>query len=343
MTQRTSIDQFSYIRILACFCIIILYSLFASNVYFEETITDSELLWTKAMENMLMWAIPSFLMITGVLLLDKDRVLPLKKLFGKYLWRVALALVCFTLIFQILGYYKEGEPTILAGWLHDLAFGESWAHMWYLYLMIGLYLLMPFYRMVAVMADEKQLDYLIIVLLIFTSVLPTLRVFGWDVGFYISTALVYPTYLFLGYRLYHRPMPAWAGALLLIFCSAAIIALTYLRYGTDVMAAMEADPECQLDVLYGYSSILVVGQTAGFFSLMNRIKSPASNFVKGVDKCTFGVYLMHMIGIHMVMKWWDFDPYMYGPFTFILMGVAFFIPSCIITWIIRKIPKLNLL
>ena len=341
--ELSEIAAFSYIRVLACFCIIILHALFASNVYFEKTMTGGEVLWSKAMENELMWAVPCFLMITGALLLDPARELPLKKLFGKYLRRIVLALVCFTLIFQILGWKMEGEPDILKGWLKDLAFGESWAHMWYLYLMIGLYLMMPFYKMIAEKADTRLLDLLILILIVFTSLVPAAEVFGISIGFYIPTTLVYPVYLFMGYRLHHRPLHPALAAALLIVCTAGLLALTWLRYGTGVLEALEADPGNQLDSLTGYASLLVIFQTAGLFSLLGRIKTPAGRALRSMDQCSFGIYLIHMIGIHLIMKWVGFDPYMYGPFTFILMAAALFLASWPVTWVIRKIPKLNLL
>ena len=373
-TRRISTDipsgeiaAFPHIRVLACFCIILLHALFASNVYFEETMTGGEVLWSKAMENELMWAVPCFLMITGALLLDPARKLPLKKLFGKYLRRIVLALVCFTLIFQILGWRMEGEPNIVKGCLQDLAFGESWAHMWYLYLMIGLYLMMPFYKMIADKAvtfgadakagqaetlaeadgqpccDTRLLDLLILILLVFTSLVPMAEVFGISIGFYIPTTLVYPAYLFMGYRLHNKPWHPGLAAVLLVVCTAGLLGLTWLRYGTGVLADMEADPANQLDTLTGYASILVIFQTAGLFCLLERIKTPAGRALRSMDQCSFGIYLIHMIGIHLIMKWMGFDPYMYGPFTFILMAAALFLASWPVTWVIRKIPKLNLL
>ena len=78
--ERIYIDQFAWTRILACFCVILLNSLYAGNGYFEASMTPGEVVWTKLMENSLMWAMPTFLMITGALLMDPARELPLKKL-----------------------------------------------------------------------------------------------------------------------------------------------------------------------------------------------------------------------------------------------------------------------
>lgn len=341
--ERIYIDQFAWTRILACFCVILLNSLYAGNGYFEASMTPGEVVWTKLMENSLMWAMPTFLMITGALLMDPARELPLKKLFGKYLRRVVLALVCFTLICQILGYKMEGEETILSGWLLDLLNGTSWAHMWYLYLVIGLYLMMPFYRMIAQKADETQMDYLILVLIVFTSVVPAIESLGIGIGFYIPTMLVYPVYTILGYRLFSRPIRPILAVCLLVFCTLAILALTWLRYGTDTLAAFDTDSGNQLDILTSYSSFLVIGQTAGLFSLLNRIKTPVAELGRAADESTFGIYLMHMIGIHMIMRWANLNPYWYGPFTFILMAAVLFMVCFGITWLIRKIPKVDLL
>lgn len=339
-----SIDQFSWIRIIACFAIILLHSLFASNVYFEDTITEGELLWSTMWENLLMWAVPCFLMITGVLLLDPEKDLPAGKIFGKYLKRVVIALVVFTLIFQVIGYFMEGEQTIVRGWLTDLFFGRSWAHMWYLYLMIGIYLMMPFYRIVVKAADAKLLDLLIILLFVFTSVTSMFNAFGYSPAFYIPTTIVYPLYVFAGYRLYHRPIPTWAAVLAVVVGTAGIVALTYMRYRTGVLMSLAVSEEdTSFDYLFDYYSPLVVIQSFGLFALLIKIPAKADSFVRTLDACTFGIYLIHMIGIHAIMKWAGFDPYSYGPFAFVLMALLLFAASFAITWVIRRIPGANLL
>ena len=345
--RRTDIDSFYWIRIVSCFAIVLLHSLFASNVYFEETITDGELLWSSAAENLLMWAVPCFLMVTGALLLDPERDIPASRVYGKYLKRVVLALLVFTLIFQVLGYLMEGEQTIIRGWLSDLFLGHSWAHMWYLYLMIGIYLMMPFYRMI-VRSATGMLDLLLVLIFVFTSVTSLFRAFGVEPAFYIPTTVVYPLYIFAGYRLYQKPLPAWSAAVLTVLCSAAIVALTVMRYRTGVLTDVAemlsgSGDAAELDYLFDYYSPLVVLQSAGLFSLACRIPAAAGSFIKTLDSCTFGIYLIHMIGIHAVMKWAGFDPYSYGPFAFALMALLLFGASFAVTWIIRRIPGEELL
>lgn len=87
--QKTYIKQFPYIRIFACFAIVVLHTLFASNAYYDGLITGTEKLLTQTAENMLMWAVPCFLMITGALLLDENKSLTGKKIF-KYTRRMSV-------------------------------------------------------------------------------------------------------------------------------------------------------------------------------------------------------------------------------------------------------------
>ena len=333
MMHQTSIDkrivQFRYIRVLACLFIVLLHTLFASNVYFEDSITSGQLLATETCEHLLMWAVPMFLMVTGALLLQESRRIDLKKLFGKYIRRIALALVCFTLLFQVLDYINGDVDSVFKGWLSNLLQGHSWAHMWYLYLMLGIYLMIPFYRMISARADLKMIWFLIGVIVLFVSLLPLIEFAGFENGFYIPTSIIYPVYVFAGYALYEKNMdPVWA-ALILIVSTAMIVFLSIVAGEYEI---------------FGYDSIFVVAQSIALYSLLLRLRLPDGGFLRALDDCGFGIYLIHMIGVRLVMKWIGFDPYMHSPFpAFAAMVLMFYIFSFFIAFVIRKIPKLDLL
>ena len=332
MTQKTStktITQFIWIRVLACLAIVLLHTLFTGTVYFDDTITEKQLAVSKTIENLLMWAVPSFLMVTGSLLLDPNKTISADKLFGKYLRRIALALVSFTLIFQIMDFIAGDQDTVVKGWLSNLLQGHSWAHMWYLYLMIGIYLTLPFYKMITRQASLRQIWILILIIVVFVSILPMVRLAGLDCGFYIPTQLIYPVYLFAGYALYKKNLPAWASALMAIVSSIAIIMLS--------IATPQAD-------IFGYDSILVIIQSLSLYSLLLRLKLPAGEILHSIDQCGFGIYLIHMIGVRAVMKWVGFNPYAHSPvFCIAAMVLLFFSISYLITLALQSIPTLDLL
>ena len=91
--SKERVSQFSYIKAAACFAIVLLHCFNNARVYHMEVLTDGQITTAFAACASLMWAVPCFLMVTGALLLDRDRVIPPSKLFGKYIKRMLIALV----------------------------------------------------------------------------------------------------------------------------------------------------------------------------------------------------------------------------------------------------------
>ncbi len=315
-------------RIIACFAIILLHSLFASTVYYEASMTDFDVIFERIFEHLLMWAVPVFLMISGALLLEPEKEVTLKKIYTGYIKRLLIALVVFTLIFQIFDYVIEGANGVFGEWIQDLFLGRSWAHMWYLYMMIGLYIMLPLYKKVTE-ADDKFVIYTIIVLVVFTSIVPMIGSFGFEIAFGIPTATVYPLYMFLGYHYRNNPLSIKISICLLAVSTAVIVTTSCLGTNEWMLAFSK------------YNSFFVIMQTVGLFNLMYRTDFKENRFVESLNKCSFGIYIIHMIGIRAVMKWMGIDPYEYGPLFFILLGVALFFASYAVTYAIRKIPKID--
>lgn len=331
--QRTSIKSFAYIRVIACIAIILLHTLFAATVYFEKSITHSELLWSRLVQNSIMWAVPCFLMITGTLLLDMERDVTYEKI-KKYVSRMIVPLLVFSLLFEVIDVHFGLEENVLTGWMFRLFTGQSWAHMWYLYLMVGLYLMIPFYRMITKSASDRQILSLAGIIILFVSVLPLSEVFGISTGFYIPTSIIYPAYLFLGYELHKNPMDSGKAAMLFAGCTFAIFALTFYEYSAkDIVFE-------NFDHLFEYSSVLVIGQSVGLFSLLNSMDYRTNKVVNALDSCGFGIYLIHMIFIRLLMKHMGFNPYESGGvFAFAGMIAVFFSVSFVLTYILRKVTS----
>lgn len=340
MMQQASIRSFSYLRVFSCFSIIVLHCLFASKTVFEKTMSEGDILFEKLVESMFMWGVPCFLMITGALLLDPEKAVSGKKLFGKYLRRILLALVCFTLLFSVLDYFKEGGENFFGDFFRSLLFAESWPHMWYLYLMISVYLMLPLYKAAAAKLNDKWILYIIAVLLVFNSIGPVLDAAGISISaFSIPVNTIYPVYLFIGYYLYnHKPKMRHAAAAVII-CAAVIIT------GTIIYVNGVSDSAVLNKILAGisdYSSIFVVLGSAGLFSIAIGIDWKECRIISSFDECTFGIYLIHMIGIRAVTRWMNINLFDY-PYSFILLPVCLFGLSYLVTYTVRSIPKLNLL
>ena len=164
------IHYLSYLRAAACIAIIVLHTVDVAVILYQDHITNGERIASLSGVYCMMWAVPCFVMVTGALLLNKDRTITIKDVFRKYILRVVIALVAASLIFALFDMLMNregfGVSFLARGFLNALT-GSGWAHMWYLYLLIGLYLLMIFYRAVANHVSDKEYRYLLIVYVVF--------------------------------------------------------------------------------------------------------------------------------------------------------------------------------
>ena len=223
--------------------------------------------------------------------------------------------------------------------LYEIFTGTSWSHIWYLYLLIGLYLLLPFYKKIVDNSSTKEIKYLLAVYIVFLSILPVLEIWGIHCGFYIHVSTIYPFYLFAGYAIYkHIFCPGKAASLtILVISTLLIIGCTAARWVYDIPS---------MEILWGYSSFFVIMQAVGFFSLLKDVKDTGLRAVKWVllklDECSFGVYLIHMIFVRLILRYMEFNPYKNGgilAFVLLIIGILFI--SYAITWILKRIPFLK--
>ena len=339
MKERTY--GFDYLRAFACICIILLHTTFSTTLMYADEYTARQTLISQMVMNNLMWCVPCFIMVTGALLLPPEKEITYGALFKKYFARILKAIVVFGIIFilavmafnparRTLSYFLQG--------LYKIFTGDTWSHMWYLYCLIGLYLLLPAYKKIAALSEEKDIRYLLIVYAIFLSIMPQVNAFGIRCGFYIHVSSIYPFWLFLGYYLHRYGMGLSRRfyVLLLVCATAALLFVTWARSYWDIAA---------LDNFFEYSSILVILQAAGvagwFFQCPKEGSAGLKKVLTRIDTHSFGIYLIHMMFVRLIYKHIHFDPFSFGAawFVGILAVVAVsFILSYFLDWVLKKLP-----
>lgn len=333
--------QLSLMRVIACVGIIVLHTVFAANEYYAAKITFSENLVSRMVENNMMWAVPAFVMVTGVLQLNPQKPLTLRKLYRKYILRVLIALICCCIIFRIFDMIMDGETFSVAGVLQafvELVTAKCWGHLWYLYLLIGLYILLPFYRMIMERASEKELRYLCLVYFVFVSIFPMIESYGVHIGFYISESIIYPLYLLLGYMIFYGMIRISRGKGIALIAASTIVILgmDWLKYTSTMDIPSE---------LFGYASPFVIVQTIGVFAVIcncKTVEGRSSRILEVLDKCSFGIYLIHMVFIRTIFRYIGWNPFDSLPLvTLALAVIGIFLVSFAVTWILRKVPAVN--
>ena len=330
---------FDCLRATACLFIILLHTSYSTVLMYAARMDFRRTVIAETVMNNLMWAVPCFIMVTGALLLPPEKQIGYGQLFKKYIARVVKAIVVFTALFAVLEMiFNPAQRTVehLLSGLYKIVTGESWSHMWYLYCLLGLYLLMPIYKKVTANATERDILYLMGIYTLFLSVLPGLGMAGIHVGFYIHVSSVYPLYLFMGYWLYRWGMRKSRGFYggLFLGATALITALTYVRCRWNIAA---------LEGFFEYASILVIVQALGiagwFFHCKQEGFSGVKRVLANIDRHSFGVYLTHMAYIRLLYKHLHLDPFRFGGMAGVLVVVIIaFALSYVTDLVMKKLP-----
>ena len=317
-TKRTI--YFSRLKALACIAVVILHTFYAASAYCR---TADQLKLMMTVRNLMSWAVPCFVMVTGALLLDKSRELGYKKLFSKHILRMAVTLIVFTLLFNCfdaLFVTKDFSFSTVTDAFEKMIFGGGWKHMWYLYLMIALYLMMPAYRLVTRSAKNADILYIMGVYSVFLCILPNIDTLtGKSTAFYICVYSVYPLYLFLGHAM-HNGIIRLSGLVSLLLFAAGLTAtavLTICTTGKQTRAA---------SLLNNYAFIATIAAAAGAFGLMQAAKDKQLGIIDKIaeelEKCSFGIYILHMAALKTVFVVFKIDPIENGGF-FAVLGISF--------------------
>lgn len=143
-------------------------------------------------------------MISGALLLNPEKQARWKDIW-RYERRMALVLATFGYVFCLMEQYAETRQlsTELFGISAlNLLSGRSWSHLWYLYAMMGIYVLLPMVKAYTTSVSRGDLRTFLIILFVLTACIPSLNS---ALSIAVDTLIWIPSYLFyflLGYYVF---------------------------------------------------------------------------------------------------------------------------------------------
>lgn len=113
------------------------------------------------------WGTPIFVMISGALFLDERREVRLRRLFSKNILRILIAFVFWSAIYAVPFFLRDRS---VFGLISNFLTGSY--QLWFLYMIVGLYLITPLLRRIT--SDRSALRYFLLLSLCFTFLLPML-------------------------------------------------------------------------------------------------------------------------------------------------------------------------
>ena len=156
--------NFDIIRAVAIFMVICIHSLGLVNDALPSG--DEGARMTNAAMTIVYGGVPLFVMLSGALLLGKEE--PIGMFFRKRMGRVLWPFLFWSVIVCAILYWQEGGRSLTgyaASLFTGLVTGGVHGIYWYVYMIIGLYLVTPFLRKIVHNSDKGYLYYLIVLLL----------------------------------------------------------------------------------------------------------------------------------------------------------------------------------
>lgn len=313
------------IRFLAIFMVICIHCSDPFHVSPEARSNPEFNFWGSIYGSFLRPCVPLFVMITGLLLLPvkmsigdfyKKRLLRIaipfllwSVLYNLFPWITGLLGLRSSVISDVFAYASPDASQSFGDAMKNIAlvpfkFNTYTVPMWYLYMLIGLYLYMPFFSAWVEKADVKQ-KKLFLVIWSFTLFLPYGYAFFTNDLFGISAWNSFGTfyyfagfngYLLLGHYLAKDVKPWRLSKTLLVTLPMFAIGyvVTYLGF-----KAMTADPNCteeQLELFFLYCSPNVVLMTIAVFLLVRQVQFRSQVLIRlfaNITKCGLGIYFVH--------------------------------------------------
>lgn len=246
------------------------------------------------------WAVPIFLMITGTLLLRREKEIGFSECITKYVKRVLLALFCFGIPFSMMEIFFD-KKTIDIQLFYDavrhVISGNSWAHLWYLYMLIGIYCILPVLKRFTDGASRADLRNMLITMFFFQICIPLAEnMMDLSIAFEIPIAANTVVYLFLGKYLSEK-LPK--------FLEKKISVVLYLATSFVLAAGVYRSTNSENSLEY----FAPVYATLIFALCRNiHVSDKIRPLIWKIDRLCFGVYLIHPLFINFAYKFLRVTP-----------------------------------
>ena len=282
-------------------------------------------LWGSFYGSFMRPAIPLFVMVTGALLLPvKENI---STFYTKRLTRLVIPFIVWSVLYNLFPWITGLlglSPTIIndffawaepdqsfSGALHNILmipfnFSMLAVQMWYVYLLIGLYLYMPFFSAWVKQASVKE-QKIFLTLWFISLFIPYLREYLtkdlWGTCSWNEFGLLYyfagfNGYLLLGYYIKNNTLNFSWGKLAVIGIPSFIIGYCITFLGFKSITAIPGQPAELVELFFTYCSPNVLLMTLPIFLVIkkNHFKSVTiRRFAINISTCTLGIWMSHYL------------------------------------------------
>ena len=337
--RQNNIGWVDLLRVLACFMVVFSHSCDAFVAQFDA---DRASFLTGVFGGSLMRAsVPLFVMMTGVLLLPVGQGYDLVSFYRKRIGRILPPLVFWSVALPLLMYAyfnyinpSTCNPQVAVGgytvqqlvqriYTFVFNFNFDTTPLWYLYMLIGLYLLMPVLNAWLMQASQRELK-VVLGLWVVSLFLPYLKMLApvlgyqgnygnmellgmcdWNIygTFYYFSGFV--GYLVLAYYLKRYPLQ-WRWSKMLAIMIPLFVAGYAITAGGYILTQEHFPGNyAYLEIVWYFNGINVFMMTLPLFAIVQKMAVRSRRWLSRLASLAFGIYLCHFVFVFVCYDLYD--------------------------------------
>lgn len=287
--KSTKSFQNNNIELLRTLAVIMVVAIHVCSFNLRESTYGSSAWWTSnIIDAFSRAAVPLFVMISGYLLLDPSkRIISVKDFFQRRVKRIGIPLAFWSMVYiliVIVFSLASDRPIRYIEIIKSIYTGAPFYHMWYLYMLVGLYLITPLFQSFIINYSFRTIFTYTIAFILLASINCIEQKDVLDSSsFFIFRALPYIGYYLLGYCISKITISKKYILPLLI---ASLLATILGNYFAGSAANYDT-------YFFRYLSVNVIVYTLCIFTLIMTFKPLPNQLFISISKYSFGIYLIH--------------------------------------------------
>jgi surface polysaccharide O-acyltransferase-like enzyme len=251
------------------------------------------------------WCVPVFVMVSGALLLSSPSKLTPIQFYRRRAARLLPPIIVWTLVFILFRKYTEANFNSIVA-LESIVSGRPYIHLWYLYMVVGLYIITPFLRSLVTVLDADSLRLLMLFCFAISAIECTRDVSS---STFLAGFLPFIGYFLAGYYFFccqNKPN-VWRSIFIILACGLAI------AVGTGVLLSLYG--ASSLEIMYSNQNPIVVVMSICIFRLLLAQDSNSfvtTDFFQRISGVMLGVYTIHPLWLWVLSKF-GIDGFLVNP------------------------------
>ena len=331
------------IRIVAILAVVMIHV--SAGFINTESSKSWEFVFGNIFDSLSRIGVPLFVMVSGSLMLNESKEITLTQILRKNVLNIAALLVFwsafYAVVYQIIIPLSNDSPISIKDFIYAFVFGH--VHLWYLYMIIGLYLITPVLRSFVKKENSKIVLYFIILSCLVQFFVPLINILYHRISkvsllldfidkFDLSFVCGYVTYYLLGWYIinvgFDKRFKKWLYA-------AGVFSALFTIVSTQLFPAQYLNT-------YSNMNIFILIYSVALFDFLHSYYKKNEKFekiLKQLSPLAFGVYAIH---IAIISLFGYIFPYNGTHIVYILIKwVVVTILSFGVTFLLSKIPVLK--